>query len=280
MQFYSDIDWYCPVNRDAWVNRGLVNWWLPGPAQDRGTRLRDLVGVSHGAFNVMTPATAWVPGNGINHFGALNLTGASGESVICPSVQQLNPFTVAVVASAGSGIAAFGVIVAYNQNANNDFAGWELRVDGTPSLPQAYVDTTANNRPSVTGTTAIVGNGFYHLALTFDGATEKIFVNGVEEGSTSGISGTITYGTPTFRIGSQGDGSPRWTGQIASVQYYNVCKTPTEMRMLFLDYKQGYQCALSRIRRPWTYFDDGGGGGGPATFGRVIGEGCGYMIGA
>lgn len=72
---------------------------------------------------------------------------------------------------------------------------------------------------SATGFTAVQTNTWYHAAMTFDGSTLTLYVNGSYESSITTTSPPAT--TQPFVIGGQSSGAGGWDGLIDEVTVYN-----------------------------------------------------------
>jgi hypothetical protein len=79
---------------------------------------------------------------------------------------------------------------------------------------------------------------FYFVAATYDGATFRLYVNGVLEGSVSQIE-TIPYSSRTWEIGSgdaiyRSEGFPRtWNGVIDEVEAFKVALSAAKILSIF-----------------------------------------------
>jgi hypothetical protein len=83
----------------------------------------------------------------------------------------------------------------------------------------------------VAATTAVVGR-WYHIAGTFDGAIETMYVNGVFSASTNfGVAAQSVATQST--IGSLAAGSTLFRGYLAHVAEWNRVLTAEEIRLLF-----------------------------------------------
>jgi hypothetical protein len=84
---------------------------------------------------------------------------------------------------------------------------------------------------TVTGSSTLVNNTYYHLVGTYDGSDLKVYVNGVLDGTLSSVPGNSEFGAvPTYYIGRMGTVTPRrFTGTIDEVAFYDHALTSTEV---------------------------------------------------
>lgn len=84
----------------------------------------------------------------------------------------------------------------------------------------------------VSASGAMQANKWYHVAGTWDGSTQRVYVNGIQVGSRS-FTGTISSGTYDVRIGmgAYAPGGLRdFDGQIDEVRIWNKAITQTNLR--------------------------------------------------
>jgi concanavalin A-like lectin/glucanase superfamily protein len=92
----------------------------------------------------------------------------------------------------------------------------------TGSMSRAGVDYHAQ------GTAALALNTWTHVAVTYDGATLRLFVNAVERG-TLAVSGSLAGSTGPLRIGGNAVWDEHFSGRIDEVRIYNRPLTATEI---------------------------------------------------
>ena len=86
--------------------------------------------------------------------------------------------------------------------------------------------TVGGSGNELTGTTALAANTWYHIAAVRNGNTLRIYVNGVQENSTS-FSGTITdASTPVIMGAVNSAGSAGLTGHMDQIRWSNSCRYP------------------------------------------------------
>ena len=93
--------------------------------------------------------------------------------------------------------------------------------------PAGYVHTTFDW--SVSGTSAILLNTWTHLATTYDGATLRLYVNGIEV-QTRAISGNIAVSSFPLRIGGNATWGEYFQGLIDDVRVYRRALSSAEVR--------------------------------------------------
>jgi hypothetical protein len=72
------------------------------------------------------------------------------------------------------------------------------------------------------------GNTWMHVAVTFDGAASRIYINGVPDNSISFAPATIKTNTTELQIGAR-QGSNRWSGDIDDLRLYSRALSASEV---------------------------------------------------
>jgi dihydrofolate reductase len=75
----------------------------------------------------------------------------------------------------------------------------------------------------------LAANTWTHLAMTYDGTTLKIYVNGTLVTSTA-QSGTIVASTNPLQIGGDSTYGQYFRGMIDEVRVYNIVLTQTQIQ--------------------------------------------------
>jgi len=73
-------------------------------------------------------------------------------------------------------------------------------------------------------------NVWHHIVVTFDGALENVYVDGLLNTQTP-IS--LYVKNDVFRIGSSGEPSENMTGYLASVGFYDYCLSFDKVKQLY-----------------------------------------------
>jgi Concanavalin A-like lectin/glucanases superfamily len=122
------------------------------------------------------------------------------------------------------------------------YIGTAYQLAVTPINQFFFSVRTATGSPSVVSKTTSSPGSIFHIIGTYDGASLKLYVNGILEGQSSG-SGAINYGGlyswTGLGIGSGFDASPAhliesYAGTIADVSIYNRALTPAQSLNHFL----------------------------------------------
>lgn len=104
---------------------------------------------------------------------------------------------------------------------------WELGMDSDAEFYFSIGDGTENKVLSGFKPTATVP---YHLAGVFDGSSVKIYVDGVEQGSKSISSTSITLAGTRVRIGGRPSGADWFEGDVSDARIWKEARTKTEIR--------------------------------------------------
>lgn len=94
--------------------------------------------------------------------------------------------------------------------------------------PEGYFHAGANER-GVTAAGVLPLNTWSHLAVTYDGANLRFYVNGVQTGVTA-ATGTINVSTGPLKIGGNAIWSEWFAGRIDEVRVYNRALSAAEIQ--------------------------------------------------
>lgn len=82
----------------------------------------------------------------------------------------------------------------------------------------------------MSGTTNAPLNAWTHLAATYDGTTQRLYVNGVQVASKS-VNGSIKVSTGVLRFGGNGTWNDEWfAGLLDELRVYNRALSATEIQ--------------------------------------------------
>jgi len=118
--------------------------------------------------------------------------------------------------------------------------GWRTAIlkEQVGGLAWALYANADNNRPSghaftstefdTRGTATLALNAWTHLALTYDGASLRLYVNGTQVSSRA-LSGPLVASNQPLRIGGNGIWSEWFMGSLDEIRVYNRALSATEV---------------------------------------------------
>jgi Concanavalin A-like lectin/glucanases superfamily/Carboxypeptidase regulatory-like domain/FlgD Ig-like domain len=110
-------------------------------------------------------------------------------------------------------------------------SGYVLRIDNYSNVNTPQFQIGSYGWFSVNASQGDIPVGEWtHVAGTFDGSTLKIYINGVEAGS-SYFSGSIVTSSCNFYIGGHWNNyvNRQWNGMIDEVRVWDICRTESEI---------------------------------------------------
>ena len=145
----------------------------------------------------------------------------SSQDVLIPYNAALNPATFSVEAWVNADASSANCVLASGHFASPR-SGWLIYQNAAVgyNLRMYNQNGTAVSLDISSTGGSVVGN-WNHLAVTFDGTTAKMYINGVMANSgtpTSYIPGT----DGAFAVGMRSDAGFRWAGKADEVAYYNT----------------------------------------------------------
>lgn len=115
---------------------------------------------------------------------------------------------------------------------------------------KVYIRLRTSNGTYELGGSTTMGNGWYHLAGTWDGNFARVYVNGVQDGVSGTIGTLLPPAIPVFNVGYNylwGD----WAGgQITDLGYWRRCLSPGEIKALMRAAQDGWPGMLLTADRP------------------------------
>jgi len=151
----------------------------------------------------------------INDANSLDLTnGMTLEAWVNPN--NLTGYKTAVCKENGTSS------LAYALSPNNNTSG------SSNQRPNSRIRIGSNTR-TVTGTTKLSMSTWTHIAITYDGAMMRLYVNGVQS-STFATTGNITATTDPLRIGGTTALSQYFAGLIDEVRIYSRALSASEIQ--------------------------------------------------
>ncbi len=143
-------------------------------------------------------------------------TGMTVEAWVNPST--LNGWDTIVMKERGAGLLSYAL-----------YAHDGAPQPGGRAVPAGYARILGVDQP-VRGTTALPLNTWTHIATTYDGTTQRFFVNGVQVGS-SAMNTAIAVGNQQLRIGGNNAFAGEFfQGLIDEVRVYNRARTAAQIQ--------------------------------------------------
>lgn len=247
-----DLDLRNPLNSNHFLNGAKVSHWITLP-QRLGPMWYDLCGRNHGALsNMTTSASGWggLPRPG--GWGSLLCDGVD-DYVSTPSSNSLDITGTGLTLSCWVNPAisnAYQLLLGKIVNAGSRQYAIYLSALGTSTIYVALsgVSTFGSGGANITVSPAWSVNAWQHIALTYDGASVKVYINSILASTTS-VTGSLTsVGSFGTYLGSEFGGFPL-QGSMDSAQVCVRAWSQAEVRADYLLSQQSYPDVLNRIRR-------------------------------
>lgn len=218
---FATIFLLCFQNAGHAFDKSLV-LYLPFE-EGKGDIAHDISGnENHGDIN----KTEWVKEG--KYDSALNFTGAPDSYVRIKRSKSLIPKDQITLEAW-----VFPTKVEGNNNiiCNTESAGHNMRFEGGKLIAYIHV---AGGYATPTGGPIITPNKWYHTAVTFDGKTAKLYLDGELIGEVD-RKGEITESTQDIFVGSETDGNQpnptyNFFGIIDEVRIWHVARTQDEIK--------------------------------------------------
>jgi hypothetical protein len=202
---------------------GLVGWW-----QAEGNA-KDITGTNNG---ILVNGATFAAGK----VGQSFLFNGVNQYVTIPNAPALNP-TSAVTLEAWINWASFGTSGALDFIVKDDPYGSDRQyMLGMVQVSSYWVLRPAVGVPSglalFNGSVHMQTNTWYHVAMTYDGATLKQYINGVQDGSLA-VTGAILPTSNPLIIGGEASGPWDFAGKVDEVSLYNRALSATEIQAIY-----------------------------------------------
>ncbi|MFI6786002.1 LamG-like jellyroll fold domain-containing protein [Nonomuraea sp. NPDC050383] len=190
-----------------------------GMNEGAGTTITD----STGANNGTTSGATWVDGkNG----KALSFDGSSMVNINhSPSLTMTTGLTLSAWVKP-SDVTSWRTVVAKDYATRTDLS-YGLYASNNRT-PDGWLNTENNKPGEVTGSALLPLNAWNHLALTYDGTTARLFLNGSQIGEKA-ISGAVLDDGGAVHIGGNTIYGEYFKGTIDEVRIYNRAQTAAEI---------------------------------------------------
>lgn len=243
--FYSPRRGGSPRYPSLW--RGCVGAWCPSLGAT-GSRLFDQsLFQNHGTLINMDASTDWpVSGDGV----ALDFDGGN-EYVDGGSSSVMKPATALSVSAwvnLSSSPTSAGRIISARTSATSN--GYILAFDAAGAAPRLLIGDGAY--ATALSATAIPTLTWSQVTGTWDGATVRIFVNGISTGSSSKSAITYTAGALTIAAEFNPTIGAPLSGRVDDIRIYNRALTTAEIKLLATRRRVAYDLAPRRSYRAPT----------------------------
>src|SRR5262249_28585229 len=200
----------------------LVAWWRAEPAT--GNVAPDTIGSHNGGFfKGNTPADgAYTPAGKVGSAFAFDGT----LSVRVPDAADLRPPEMTAEAWVFPTLLKSDpqTVIASGSSINNMVAWWMGVANGTPQFASRHFDSFGSVVVSLAAPFTIPLNDWTHLAISYDGTTKRLYVNGVQVASQGGLGALVYDPVPVpITIGSviaAGASSAPFNGRVDEVSLY------------------------------------------------------------
>jgi len=171
--------------------------------------------------------------------GSITFVGSSNQFINLGSDASLkfaDDFSVSLWVNPGSSSTARYIIG--NRSAAGNNAGWEIFTDAAGTFPRINLDDDGATTISLSASSNIETSGtWHHLVMVVEGASLKLYVNGVSEGTQNiDITGDYSTNAGNMYIGSspmRASGGISFTGEIDQVVFVGRAITATEVAFLY-----------------------------------------------
>ena len=140
-------------------------------------------------------------------------------------------------------------MVGFLQDNGSYERGWDIEVrDGNKF---AFALATGGSLNYLETTSEFPLNKWYHVAATYDGTTQKIYINGNLEAISTANSGPIAYADSWLSIGSYKDDNENnhFNGIIDEVRIWNIARSEAEIRDFMCEKLDGTEADLQMYFR-------------------------------
>lgn len=219
------------------LSTNLVSRWSMNHTS--GTTVTDSINAYNGTISAANPAwTEDIPYTGVTRNSkSMALSADNSQAIQLTDSSSLRPsgnFTIEAWVKVADGSGSQFIFQSYSENTN--VAGIHFFVDSTEKLrivSGKNTGTTANtDYKSLTGTTTLSPNTWYHVAAVYNGSTLELFVDGVSDGSVAWANNASYAATNYVRIGCgnyTGSNLNHLDGFIDEVRLWSTNRSSTEL---------------------------------------------------
>jgi hypothetical protein len=179
------------------------------------------------ALNGIVSGATWVPGG--RYGKALSFNGTSNWVTVADAAALHLTTGMTVEAWVNPAVASTDWAAAVIKERTGGLAYALYATDGANKPPAGYINAGGIDR-NATGTATLPLNTWSHLAVTYNGSTLRLYVNGAQVASKS-QTGTIASSTGPLRFGGDSVWGEYFSGLIDEVRVYSTALTQAQIQI-------------------------------------------------
>lgn len=140
----------------------------------------------------------------------------------------------------------WNAMVSFLQDNGSSEAGWDIETRDGNKIAFALKSTGSTSLNYMETQKEFALNRWYHIAATYDGTTQKLYINGNLEAESTANSGPIDYQDSWLAFGTYKDDNEEnaFNGMIDEVRIWNSARTDEEIRDLMCEKLSGAEPGL------------------------------------
>ncbi len=179
---------------------------------------------------VLSGGASWEPSGGYDGQGAISFDGTSGEVVVSDSANQVlpisgAPFSLSFWFDANSGLTGTTTLIT---NEVTGSSGFELGIDSTTSPPSLLLSITGSSGTQMEA--PIQSGSWTQAALSYDGTTATVYVDGFEAASGTG---TLLSNTNSIALANGLAAAEPFAGAMENLTLYQAVLAPSDALSLY-----------------------------------------------
>lgn len=243
----AGLDYGCPIDWTHPLNRGLVDRWRVLPGQFGSDRL---YGLRRNIYGTLKNALPWSGNNHPGGQGSLDYNGTN-HYVDLGNDKQFDALQITLSAWFRADTVATTHQMIFTKDDGNGC--WALGINTNKVYSVTFVSNVAKE---AIGTTTFTANVWRHVALTCNGVTNTIYLDGKSDGSVAAGSPDVLSQTIMIGRRSQGGSALHFDGSIDDVCYYSRALSAVEIAQLYQAQQQQFDPTLNWVEdyyRRWPH---------------------------
>jgi hypothetical protein len=171
--------------------------------------------------------------NGVGYSGgSLSFDGVDDYVNATNSILNVETGTIDAWVKCNNPLDGIGEVVVARTNVST--GTFNILKGATPNTWRSVIRLSGTNTQYTINSDSVATTDWTHIVTTYDGTTQKIFINSVQQTTTNSISGTLnTAGTLEVRMGMNTNSSGMLNGNLAVCRIYNKALTASEIQQNF-----------------------------------------------